>query len=98
MIHRCHCGFLPFLYACKKGLSEVAKALLAHPFQLNWLSDDGDCALHVAAKGGHAAVVKMLLDFGLAIMRNVDYESFLDIAIKMVAKILPWWQFSIIVG
>ena len=72
--------------------------LEAHPFQLNWLSDDGDCALYVAAKGGHAAVVKMLLDFGLAIMHNVDYESYLDIAVKMVAKILLWWQFSTIVG
>ena len=71
----------------KKGFSEVAKALLeAHPFQLNWLSDDGDSALHVAAKGGHAAVVKMLLDFGLAIVHNEDYESFVDIAIKNGSK------------
>ena len=83
MIHRCHCGFSPFLYACSQGFSEVAKTLLeAHPFQLNWLDDSGDSALHVAAKGGHAAVVKMLLDFGLAIMHNVNNESFLDIAIN----------------
>ena len=83
MIHRCHCGFSPFLFACSQGFSEVAKVLLeAHPFQLNWLNDGGDSALHVAAKGGHAAVVKMLLDFGLEIMHNADNESFLDIAIK----------------
>ena len=83
MIHRCYAGYSPFLYACWKGFSDVAKALLeAHPFQLNWLNDDGDSALHVAAKAGHAAVVKMLLDFGLAIVHNADYESFLDIAIK----------------
>ena len=83
MIHRCHAGFSPFLYACYKGFSDVARVLLeAHPFQLNWLNDDGDSALHVAAKADHAAVVKMLLDFGLAIVHNADHESFLDIAIK----------------
>ena len=83
MIHRCHAGYSPFLYACYKGFSEVARSLLeAHPFQLNWLNDDGDSALHVSAKAGHAAVVKMLLDFGLAIVHNADHESFLDIAIK----------------
>ena len=83
MIHRCHSGYSPFLYACYKGFSEVARILLeAHPFQLNWLNDDGDSALHVSAKAGHAAVVKMLLDYGLEIMHNADHESFLDIAIK----------------
>ena len=83
MIHRCHFGYSPFLYACYKGFSDAARALLeAHPFQLNWLNDDGDSALHVAAKAGHAAVVKMLLDFRIAIVHNADRESFLDIAIK----------------
>ena len=83
MIHRCHSGYSPFLYACYKGYSDVARVLLeAHPFQLNWLNDDGDSALHVASKAGHPAVVKMLLDFGLAILHNADHESFLDIAIK----------------
>ena len=83
MIHRCHSGYSPFMYACSKGFSNVAKAMLeAHPFQLNWLNDDGHSALHVAAMTGHAAVVKMLLDFGIAITHNSDHESFLDIAIK----------------
>ena len=83
IIHRCHYDCSPFLHACHKGFSDVARVLLkAHPFQLNWLNDDGDSALHVTAKAGHAAVVKMLLDFGIAIIHNADHESFLDIAIK----------------
>ena len=87
MIHRCHSGYSPFTYACYKGFSEVARTLLeAHPFQLNWLNDDGDSALHVSAKAGHAAVVKMLLDNGLAIVHNADRESFLDIAIRQGNK------------
>ena len=87
MIHRCHFGCSPFLFACYKGFSDVARVLLeAHPFQLNWLNDYGDSALHVAAKAGHAAVVKMLLDFGIAIVHNADRKSFLDIAIKNVSK------------
>jgi len=87
MIHRCHSGFSPFMYACSKGFSDVAKVLLdAHPFQLNWTNDDGDSALHIASKCGHPAVVKMLLDSGESIVHNEDHESFLDIAIKSVNK------------
>ncbi|XP_065897290.1 transient receptor potential cation channel subfamily A member 1-like [Dysidea avara] len=87
MIHRCHAGFSPFMFACSKGFSDVAKVLLdAHPFQLNWTNDDGDSALHVASKCGNAAVVKMLLDSGESVIHNEDYESFLDIAIKNVNK------------
>ena len=83
IIHRCYFGCSPFLFACFKGFSDVARVLLeAHPFQLNWLNDFSDSALHVAAKAGHATVIKMLLDFGIAIIHNADQESFLDIAIK----------------
>ena len=87
MIHRCHAGFSPFMFACAKGFSCVAKVLLeAHPFQLNWTNDDGNSALHVASKCGHPGVVRMLLDAGESIIHNEDNESFLDIAIKNGSK------------
>ena len=81
------------MYACKKGFSEVAKALLeAHPFQLNWLSDDGDSALHVAAKSSHAAAVKMLLDMALQLciikIKTLRLKMVALVAVQIIGKIV----------
>ena len=80
--HKCHQGFTPFLSAASHGNVSVMKQLHdAHPFQKSWRNSNGDTALHLAAKNGHAGAVQFCLDIGVSISHNKEGESFLDIAI-----------------
>ena len=62
MVHKCHFGFTPFMYACSKGHAECAKALYeAHPFQKDWTDDKGNTALHAAVHSGNPQVITQAL-------------------------------------
>ena len=75
-------GFSPIHYACQKGhFSVVQKILERHPFQKHYVTTNDDTALHVAARNGHAAIVKLLLDSGTPITHNSQQASFFDIAL-----------------
>ncbi|MCG8623185.1 MAG: ankyrin repeat domain-containing protein, partial [Proteobacteria bacterium] len=51
MVSKCHYGKTPFMYACSEGNVQCAKLLYeAHPFQRDWKDDQGNTALHLAAK------------------------------------------------
>ncbi len=83
MIHKCYRGLTPFMCACSRGHSEVARILYkAHPFQLAWSDDEGRNSLHIGAQGGDPAVITLLLDIGVPITHDFFQESFLDIIIE----------------
>ena len=74
-------GHSPLHYACARGHLNVATKLLKrHPFQKNFVTKNGDTALHLAATNGYPAIVKLLLDNGAPITHNAEKASFLDIA------------------
>lgn len=79
MIHKCHYGLTPFMYACYNGHAEVARILFtAHPFQLNWNDDKGQSPLHLAVASGNPQIITLLLDIGVPVTHNFAQESFFD--------------------
>ena len=79
MVHKCHYGLTPLMGACYHGHEEVAKMLYeAHPFQLKWVADCGENALHMAASSGSPQTISFLLDIGTPIIHNNKQETFFD--------------------
>ena len=84
-VSKCHCGKTPFMYACSEGNLQCAKLLYeAHPFQRDWKDDQGNTALHLAAKSGSSNVTNYCLDMGMVISLNNEQGSFFDIIIEAV--------------
>ena len=85
MACKCHYGKTPFMYACSEGNLQCAKLLLeAHPFQRDWKDDEGNTALHLAAKSGSPNMTNYCLDVGMVISLNNEQNSFFDIIIEAV--------------
>ncbi len=83
MVHKCFWGNTPFMYACYKGKAEVARVLYeAHPFQLTWINDAGENALHLGAEGGCPEVIILLLDIGVPVIMNNKHQTFFDVVIN----------------
>ena len=84
-VSKCHCGKTPFMYACSEGNLQCAKLLYeAHPFQRDWKDDQGNTALHLAAKSGSSEVTNYCLDVGMVISLDNEQNSFFDIIIEAV--------------
>ena len=84
-VSKCHYGKTPFMYACSEGNLRCAKVLYeAHPFQRDWNDDQGNTALHLAAKSGSPNVTNYCLDVGMVISLNKEQKSFFDIIIEAV--------------
>ncbi len=84
-VSKCHCGKTPFMYACAEGNLQCAKLLYeAHPFQSDWKDDQGNTALHLAAKSESPNLTNYCLDVGMAISFNNEQNSFFDIIIEAV--------------
>ena len=82
MIHKCHFGHTPFMFACQRGHWECAKACFeAHPFQGGWTDDHGNTALHLSVESDCPMSIKLALDKGIPVTHNNNQESFLDIVI-----------------
>ena len=85
IVHKCHSGQTPFMYACSSGNLDPARALYnAHTFQRDWVDDDGNTALHLSAESGNPAVVQLCLDVGTSITPNKTGDSFFDIILHRV--------------
>ena len=85
MVSKCCCGRTPFMYACLEGKLQCAKLLFeAHPFQRDWKDDEGNTALHLAAKSGSPNMTNYCLDVGAVISINNEQSSFFDIIIEAV--------------
>ena len=83
MSHKCGMGLTPFLLASFQGHSACAKVLhAAHPYQRDWTDDDGNTALHLAAKSGRPSAVTLALDLGIPVTHNLNQESVFDLIIK----------------
>ena len=79
MIHKCHLGHTPFMFACYRGHLCTAKMVYkSHPYQLNWTDDSNNTPLHIAAKGSNPHVITFLLDVGVCLELNFAGESFFD--------------------
>ena len=79
VVHRCHFGGTPLMCACHVGNLEAAKALFsAHPFQRDWVNDDGNSLLHLAIESGNSTMIQFCLDIGVQITLNSEGKSFFD--------------------
>ena len=79
--------------ASQKGQVEEAKSLLERNAQINFQTNDGTSALHIASQNGHVDVVKLLLEEGAIVdLLNNDQCSPLMIACECestdVARVL----------
>ena len=84
-VSKCHCGKTPFMYACSEGMPKCAKLLFeAHPFQRDWKDDEGNTALHLAAKSGSPNMTNYCLDVGMVISLNNEQNSFFDIIVEAI--------------
>ena len=84
-VSMCHCGRTPFMDACSEGKLECAKLLFeAHPFRRDWKDNEGNTALHLAAKSGYPNMTSYCLDVGTVISLNNEQNSFFDIIIEAV--------------
>lgn len=84
MIHKCHYGHTPFMFACYRGQRCTAKMVFeSHPYQLNWTDDRNDTPLHVAVESGNPQMITYLLDIGAQLKLNFAKESFFD---KIIEK------------
>ena len=83
MVHKSDKGVFPLMLACRGGHIECVKLLYkAYSFQIDWQDDDGDSALHYAARSGSPAMVQKVLDLGAKIVHNDNGKSFLDIVVS----------------
>ncbi|XP_065151103.1 transient receptor potential cation channel subfamily A member 1b [Paramisgurnus dabryanus] len=74
-------------HAAAEGYTQTMKILLAANLKLvDMTNEEGDTALHVAAKAGHVGAVKMLLDRGAEITLNNADSSFLHEAVRNERK------------
>ena len=79
VVHKCHSGQTPLMHACHVGRLQAARALYdAHPFQKDWVDDDGNTILHHATECGNPAVIQYCLDIGTTITLNSEGKSFFD--------------------
>ena len=79
MVHKCHLGHTPFMFACYKGqLGTVKLVYKSHPYQLNWTDDKKNTPLHVGALSGNPQIITFLLDIGAKLELNFASESFFD--------------------
>ena len=85
IVNKCESGRTPFMYACSDGKLQCTKLLFeAHPFQRDWKDDQGNTALHLAAKSGSLTMTNYCLDVGAVVSLNNEQNSFFDIIIDAI--------------
>ena len=87
-------SFTALYAASHKGNKDSVKLLLAQPgIKLDETNDDGDTALMVAAEGGHAEIVEMLLKAGANVsITDIGGETAATRAQKGLAKLVEKQQ------
>ena len=71
------------MWSVQKNNLQCAKILLDFKASVDLQDTDGDTALHVACRKGHAVIVRLLLDCGASLMLcNKEGNGCLEIAAK----------------
>ncbi|TKS87785.1 Transient receptor potential cation channel subfamily A member 1 [Collichthys lucidus] len=83
LFHSDYKGWTCLHHAAAEGYTQTMDILLsAHLKLLDKTDEDGNTALHIAAKGGHVPAVKLLLTRGADIVLNKNDTSFLHEALQ----------------
>uniref|UniRef100_A0AAX7VMA9 Ion transport domain-containing protein n=1 Tax=Astatotilapia calliptera TaxID=8154 RepID=A0AAX7VMA9_ASTCA len=76
-------GWTCLHHAASEGYTQTMDILLAANLKLlDKTDEDGNSALHIAARGGHVAAVRLLLARGAEIILNKNHTSFLHEALQ----------------
>ncbi|XP_001493514.2 transient receptor potential cation channel subfamily A member 1 [Equus caballus] len=82
-----HNGWTALHHASLGGYTQTMKVILDTNFKCtDQLDEEGNTALHFAAKEGHAKAVALLLSYGADIILNKQQASFLHVAIHNKRK------------
>uniref|UniRef100_A0A3Q2C6S8 Transient receptor potential cation channel, subfamily A, member 1b n=1 Tax=Cyprinodon variegatus TaxID=28743 RepID=A0A3Q2C6S8_CYPVA len=83
LFHSDYKGWSCLHHAASEGYTQTMDILLsANPKLLDKTDEDGNTALHIAARSGHVAAVRMMLVRGAEIMLNKNDTSFLHEALQ----------------
>ena len=83
MGHKCNHDTTPLMLACKGGHTDSARLLYeAHSFQINWKDNEGNTALHFAARSKNPSMIEQMLNVNSSVVcQNVHGETFFDLII-----------------
>uniref|UniRef100_A0AAX7W8M0 Ion transport domain-containing protein n=1 Tax=Astatotilapia calliptera TaxID=8154 RepID=A0AAX7W8M0_ASTCA len=83
LFHSDYKGWTCLHHAASEGYTQTMDILLAANLKLlDKTDEDGNSALHIAARGGHVAAVRLLLARGAEIILNKNHTSFLHEALQ----------------
>ncbi|CAG5895906.1 unnamed protein product [Menidia menidia] len=83
LFHSDYKGWSCLHHAASEGYTQTMDILLsAHLKLLDKTDEDGNTALHIAARAGHVAAVRLLLVKGAEIVLNKNHTSFLHEAVQ----------------
>ncbi|XP_068613571.1 transient receptor potential cation channel subfamily A member 1-like [Brachionichthys hirsutus] len=87
LLHSDYKGWTCVHHAASAGYTQTMERLLsANPKLLDKTDEDGNTALHIAAREGHVAAVKLLMTRGAEIVLNRNDASFLHEALQSGKK------------
>uniref|UniRef100_A0A669BZV4 Transient receptor potential cation channel, subfamily A, member 1b n=1 Tax=Oreochromis niloticus TaxID=8128 RepID=A0A669BZV4_ORENI len=83
LFHSDYKGWTCLHHAASEGYTQTMDILLSANLKLlDKTDEDGNSALHIAARGGHVAAVRLLLARGAEIILNKNHTSFLHEALQ----------------
>ncbi|XP_060920300.1 transient receptor potential cation channel subfamily A member 1b [Labrus mixtus] len=83
LFHSDYKGWTCLHHAASAGYTQTMEVLLsANPKLMDKTDEDGNTALHISARGGHVAAVRLMLGRGAVLILNKNDTSFLHEAVQ----------------